>query len=136
MRYEKSCGAVVYRKTNSKTEYLLVRSLGDEGFWGFPKGHMEEGETEEETCIREVLEETGINIDLKPGFKHTLNYMPAENVNKDLILFLGNAREQKVVIQKEELSDYRWCSFEDGLELITFDDNKQILKKANKFLTR
>ncbi|NMA96167.1 MAG: NUDIX domain-containing protein [Clostridiales bacterium] len=136
MRYEKSCGAVVYSILNSKIEYLLVRSRGDNGFWGFPKGHTEKGETEEETCIREVLEETGINISLKEGFRDILNYMPSEDVDKDLILFLGEAKEQDVLIQEEELSDYRWCNLEDGMRLLTFEDNKKTLVKAHKFLTR
>lgn len=47
MTYEKSCGAVVFTRINHEIRYVLVQQL--EGFHGFPKGHMEEGETEEQT---------------------------------------------------------------------------------------
>ena len=47
---ERSCGAVLYRLTDGAPQYVLV--LG--GDWGFPKGHMEAGETELETALREL----------------------------------------------------------------------------------
>ena len=64
---EKSCGAIVYTKDNGSIQYVIIRSK--EGFYGFPKGHMEENETEEETALREVAEETGLTITLVPGFR-------------------------------------------------------------------
>ena len=54
MKYEKSCGAVVYTKINDTIKYVLVQQL--EGFWGFPKGHIEGNETEEENALREIYE--------------------------------------------------------------------------------
>ena len=55
MKLEKSCGAVVYTLKNGKPQYVIVQSL--EGFYGFPKGHIENNETEKETAIREIYEE-------------------------------------------------------------------------------
>lgn len=59
MKYEKSCGAIVIEDG----KVLLVKH--NAGHWDFPKGHVEEGETEFETAIREVKEETNIDIKLK-----------------------------------------------------------------------
>ena len=71
MTYEKSCGAVVFTKTGKDIKYLMVQSL--DGIYGFPKGHMENDETESETALREVYEETNVNIELIDGFRKKLN---------------------------------------------------------------
>ena len=73
MNYEKSCGAIVYRKHHGNTEILLVRHIKS-GYWSFPKGHVEEGETEEETARREIKEETGLDVLLDTGFRETVTF--------------------------------------------------------------
>lgn len=67
MLNEKSCGALVYRKYHGNTEILLIKHLNS-GHWSFPKGHVEEGETEVETAIREIKEETGIDVMIDQSF--------------------------------------------------------------------
>ena len=52
MDFEKSCGAVIYRKIDENLEFLSISHRND-GHWGFPKGHVEKNESEEETAIRE-----------------------------------------------------------------------------------
>ena len=68
MMHEKSCGAIVYRKYHGNTEILLIKHINS-GHWSFPKGHVEEGETEEETAKREIMEETGIDVNLDTTFR-------------------------------------------------------------------
>ena len=60
MRKEKSCGALVVRRGKNETEILLIKHNG--GHWAFPKGHVEAGESEEQTALREVQEETGLTV--------------------------------------------------------------------------
>ena len=67
MTYEKSCGGIVYRKFHGNTEILLIKHIKS-GYWSFPKGHVENGETEEETAKREIKEETGIDVYIDSGF--------------------------------------------------------------------
>jgi len=73
MPRETSAGAVIFRKENNKTYYLLLHYGA--GHWGFPKGHIEGGEKEEDTARREVKEETGLeNIRVLKGFKEYTKY--------------------------------------------------------------
>ena len=68
MLHEKSCGAIVYRKYHGNLEILLIKHVNS-GHWSFPKGHVEAGETEVETALREIKEETGIDVIIAPkGF--------------------------------------------------------------------
>ena len=63
--FRKSCGVIPFRRNGETKEYLLILQSND--CWSFPKGHMEPGEQEEETALRELLEETGLRAKLIPG---------------------------------------------------------------------
>ncbi len=137
MKYEKSCGAVIWRSAGKKHEYLLIlNKKGDaDGHWGFPKGHVEEGETEEQTAKREILEETGLVADtFTDGFRVVSTYSPAPNVEKDAVYFLCNIENSNISLQESEVAGFRWCDFDSAKKLLTFDD--LILKKAECFLTK
>ena len=134
MRYEKSCGAILFRIIDNEIQYLILKSLEPNSFWGFAKGHMEGLETEGETCIREVFEETGIKIKAESGFIAMDKYKITEDVEKEIIIFLGNTKSQPVNIQKEEIMDYKWCDYNKAYSLITFVSSKNMLDKANEFL--
>ena len=64
--YEKSCGAVVFYNGKSNTRILLVKNNNGR-YWSFPKGHIEIGETEKETAVREIKEETSLEVEIKDG---------------------------------------------------------------------
>ena len=68
---EKSCGALVYRKKQDRLELLLIRHKNG-GHWSFPKGHVETGETEPQTALREIKEETGLDVGLCEGFRQSV----------------------------------------------------------------
>ena len=91
IKREKSCGVLVLRRQEDELYVVLLRHRFG-GHWSFPKGHVEPGETEEETACREVLEETSIHIDICPGFREVVSYSPKRDVTKDVIYFLGRAR--------------------------------------------
>ena len=67
MKYEKSCGAIVYTNINGKRLYLVEQML--DGHWGVPKGHVEENEKEEETALREIKEEVGLDVIMNRSVK-------------------------------------------------------------------
>ena len=131
--YETSCGAVVYRSINDEPRFLLIRNKRS-AHWGFPKGHTEPGETEEETAVREVYEEAGIHIEILPDFFSKSEYMIQGKVEKSVAIFLARTRDTQTVIQREEIDDYLWLNYEKALDLLRFENDKGILRSAYNFL--
>ena len=86
MKMEKSCGAILCRETEELPQVLLIRHKNG-GHWGFPKGHVEDRETEEETARREIWEETGLKAKLDTGFRKVVTYSPKPRVMKDVVSF-------------------------------------------------
>ncbi len=134
MIYEKSCGAVVFTRINNEIKYLLIRNLT--GIYGFPKGHVEQGETEEETALREVFEEVGLAVKLLSSFRSEDEHpIPQkENTIKQIVYFLGEYCNQEFTYQKEELSDAVLLDYETAMALFQFESSKRILTEANNFL--
>lgn len=133
MDYEKSCGAVVFRKYHGNTELLLIKhTIG--GHWSFPKGHVETGETEEETAYREVLEETSIHIDICPGFREVVSYSPKRDVTKDVIYFLGRARNFDYVPQASEIAQIKWVEISLAHSFLSYDNDKQLVNHARPMI--
>ena len=135
MIYEKSCGAIVFTRMNNEIKYLLIRNL--EGIYGFPKGHIEQGETEEETALREVFEEVGLSVKLLPGFRYVDEHpIPQkENTIKQIVYFLGEYCNQEFTYQKEELTDALLLDYETAMTLFQFESSKRILSEVNNFLS-
>ena len=115
--------------------YLLIQNL--EGIYGFPKGHVEDGESEIQTAIREVFEEVGIRVELINGFRTEDEHLipQKENTIKKIVYFLGEYNNQEFSYQKEELSNAELVDYETALALFQFESSKRILKEANDFLT-
>ena len=135
MKYEKSCGVVTYILINNEIHYLLVRQTN--GFLSFPKGHVEGDETEEETALRECLEETGLRVNIKKGFREVINYqIPEIDVNKDVVLFVGEIDNLGYHRQEKEIADIQVYKYQEAYNLLEFDNWKSVLKKANEFLTK
>jgi NADH pyrophosphatase NudC (nudix superfamily) len=134
MIYEKSCGAVVFTRINNEIKYLLIRNLT--GIYGFPKGHVEQGETEEQTALREVFEEVGLAVKLVSGFRSEDEHpIPQkENTMKQIVYFLGEYSNQEFTYQIEELTDALLTDYETAMTLFQFDSSKRILTEANNFL--
>lgn len=139
MNYEYSCGAVVFTRVDGVPHYVLIRAKDQPvGCHGFPKGHMEPGETEQETALREIYEEVGLRVRLLPGFRAVTEYrLPSPpDTSKRVVFFLAEYENQKVRIQESELAGFTLAPFAQALELTEFADSKQILTDAHAFLTK
>lgn len=128
MKYEKSCGSIVI----SDDKVLLVKH--NAGHWDFPKGHVEDNETEEETAIREVKEETNIDIKINSNYRYISTYSPKEGVTKDVIYFLGKPINYNLKAQEQEVSEVEFISLDEAIDKITYDNSKKILKQLIKDL--
>lgn len=132
MNFEKSCGAVIIKFENSEILTLLIQMKS--GHWSFPKGHIEQNETEIQTAIREIKEETNLNVIIDTRFRKVSTYSPKLDVIKDVVFFIGIAKGKKVKIQETELTDYCWINIYDALKIVTFDNDREILKSAITYI--
>jgi len=136
MKFEKSCGAVVYTKENGLIKYVIIQSKN--GVFGFPKGHVEKNETESATALREIREETGLNVKLIDGFKEESSYcftLNGEEITKNVIYFLGEYNNQTPVAQETELNGIFLMDYNTAISVFQFDNLKQTLTRAHTFLT-
>lgn len=132
MKREKSCGAVIYRGENPRREYLILTST--QGHTTLCKGHMEGAETERETAVREIMEETGLTVDFTDGFREVVTYSPKPGVVKDVVFFLARLSGGTLACQPEEVADARFLPFGKALEALTHPSDRDTLQKAQTFL--
>lgn len=128
-----SCGAVIYRKSQGRVLYLILKHANG-GHWSLAKGHTEAGESEVQTALREIDEETGLRVKLRPGFREAIRYSPSPDVEKTVVFFLAKARGKKVTLQKSEILNAVWLELEDALKLISHRDTGEVLRRAQAFL--
>lgn len=131
-----SAGLVIYTHHHDAREYLLLHYAS--GHWDFPKGKLEQGETEHEAAIRELEEETGLTAQLLPGFKQELDYYFRDYktgvlIHKTVTFFIGYSAEKRVKLSDEHIG-YTWLPYQQALELTTYDNAKKVLQEAEKFL--
>jgi len=136
MREQKSAGIVLFRNDSDKNEFLLLNY--PQGHWDFVKGKIEQNETSHETALRETKEETGIsNIEFVNGFEESVEYdfrFKNEDIHKKVIFFLAKTSEKKIRLSHEH-NDYLWLGYNDALKKTTFRNAKNVLSKANEFLS-
>ncbi|HIA10286.1 MAG TPA: NUDIX domain-containing protein [Candidatus Nitrosopelagicus sp.] len=136
MRKQKSAGIVLFRNISNENEFLLLNY--PQGHWDFIKGKIEQNETPHETAIRETKEETGItNIEFVDGFEESVEYdfrFKKEDIHKKVIFFLAKTNEKNIKLSHEH-NDYLWLEYNDALKKTTFENAKNVLTKANEFLS-
>ena len=137
MKEQKSAGIVLFRNASNKNEFLLLNY--PQGHWDFVKGKVEQGETLYETASRETKEETGIlDIEFIDGFEESVEYdfrFKNEDIHKKVIFFLAKTSEKKISLSHEH-NDYLWIGYNDALKKTTFKNAKNVLSKANEFLSK
>jgi len=143
MAFEKSAGAIIFRKEDNKIYYLLLHCpIGPKApkeDWDFSKGHVENGEKEIDTVKREVREETGLEgLKFIDGFKERIKYFfkwKGKNILKFVTFYLAETEEKDVKISIEHIG-FRWLPYEKAIAQLTFQNAKELLQKANNFLSR
>lgn len=131
--YEKSCGAVIYYRSDKAIKYLLVKNHNAR-CWSFPKGHIENGESEKQTAAREIKEETGLDVRFESDFRETGMYHPFGRTSKKVVFFLAEARSDEVSIQRREIDYYRWVTMEQARQLCKHENDIKVLEKVSLLL--
>ena len=147
LSFEKSVGGVLYRKSEAKTLFLLVQYRSWQ--WDFPKGHMEKGESEEQTLRREVFEETGIkDLAILPGFRSSVHYFYTAKGNekkerllqkkgiyifKNAVYYAAQTREEQVRIDFENKA-YAWLTYDEVCEHLSNSGSKKVIQEVVRAL--
>ena len=121
MKYEKSCGAVIIKDN----KVLLIKH--NLGHWGFPKGHVENNETEVETAIREVKEETNVDIVIDNNNRYVIRYSPKAGIEKDVVFFIGRAISDDIRPQLKEISKVEYTDLLIAKQRITHKEERSVL---------
>jgi len=139
---EFSAGAVIFKRKGPEILFLVIYSARNE-IWGFPKGHLEYGETEKDTALREIKEETGLdNLQFIEGFIEKAAYetiskrlpFKGEIIEKYVTYFLCETMDRDVVVDGREIADYKFLSINEAEGLVRFRNLQDILKRAYDFL--
>ncbi|MDG6929127.1 MAG: NUDIX domain-containing protein [Nitrososphaerota archaeon] len=130
-----SGGVIFYRAGSNGPRYLLM--VNRKGYWEFPKGHIDEGETDEQAALREVKEETGLgDLKILPGFKAKIRYTYrkwGQEKPKEVLFFLMETKPATVQVSDEH-QGFLWLGYEDAIRKISYDNARRVLEEAQAFL--
>ena len=129
---EISAGAVLYTRKQDEILYLLIRDF--HGNYGFPKGHLEEGETLKEAAEREIREEVGLDVETDTDFREDLHYIMPNGIEKQAVYFIGEFSDQDYRKQEEEVDEILLLPYEEAYRTITFDNMREVLVKADHYI--
>jgi bis(5'-nucleosidyl)-tetraphosphatase len=144
MNKEISAGAVIFKKENNNILFLVIYSKRN-GIWGFPKGHLENGETEKQAAYREIKEEVGLgNLNFIDGFREEVIYetiskrlpFKGEKIEKHAIYFLCDAKDDSVAVDGREISGHKYLSLGDAERILKFNNLNLVIRKAYDFLQK
>ena len=125
LRKEKSCGCIII-----KNRKVLLVYEKNTNFWGFPKGHMEEGESELQTALREVKEEVGLEVEIDKERRYELNYIIRDEIDKTTVLYIARTKSEEIIMQESEIANIKWCDFDEALNTLTFENWREMFKKV------
>lgn len=124
--FRKSCGVLPCRKINGWEEYLIVFQSASQS-WSLPKGHMERGETEAQTALRELSEETGLTAILDMEKTAVIEY-PLSSISKKQVVFFRGEVSGKVTPQASEVERFKWVRAEELKDYLFPDTVEACLK--------
>ncbi len=133
-KYEKTSGAVLFTEKDGGRRYLLVKTKS--GHIGFPKGHVEYGETEKESALREILEETGIKAELTGTFRQEYTFTTLEDSIKTGAFYLAHYDYKAADLQEAEIDEDYLLPYTEAYEKLNWEQDKAVLKAAEEYLRR
>ena len=129
MKKEKCCGCIIVEDG----KVLLVQE--NKGHWGLPKGHVEGNETHEETAIREVKEETNLDVEIDSSKVFEISYIIEDSdIDKTVYFFPAKVKNGKTQIQESEIKQIEWVPVEEAASKLTYENVRKMLDEALKKL--
>ena len=117
--------------------YPAINHRSGRDYWDYVKGHVEKGEKELETIVREAEEETGLrDLEFVDGLSYAMEYFFVFEGKKifKIVNFRLALTKTKEIVLSDEHNDFAWLPYEEAYAALSFDNAKQVLKKANEFL--
>ncbi len=123
MKQEKSCGCIVVKDD----KVLLIKN--EAGNWLLPKGHVEKGESEQETAVRETKEETNIDVEIISDNRYVITYQSKEDYMKEVVYFIAKPKSHKIIIQDAEVAAAKYFKLDEAINMFAFTDLKDMFKQ-------
>lgn len=141
MRLPIQVQGILFRKTNRGIEYLALKTTPErEDFWQPITGGVEEGETNIEALRREVWEETGVKnafriIEDVSCFEYPdAHFIKGFDFIREYVFGVEVDPDERIVIDGKEHSEFKWCSFQEAMQLLRWEENRRALSKLNEIL--
>lgn len=129
---ETSAGGVVYRRTESGLVVLLIKDSYRN--WGFPKGHVEDGEQPSDAALREIREETGLTDLVLHGRVRDIDWFfrfKGRLIHKTCHFFLIESAGGEATPQRSEgISAVKWLALEEALQTVSYANAREVLRAA------
>ncbi len=125
---EKSCGTIII----NDNKVLLIKQK--KGHLSFPKGHMEAFETEIKTALRETKEETNLDVLIDESKRFSLKFIMENGIEKENVFFIAKPITFEVQIQESEVIEYFWILKEEVIDVLEFDNIKELWKEILPFI--
>jgi len=136
MRLPIQIEAILFNRTNGKIQYLLLKRISRRGgFWQPITGGLEEGETKIEALRREIREETGIKDIIKIIEDVHYHEFLDPHLVKEYVFGVEVSSDEKVILDEREHSEFKWCSFQEALNLAEYEEYRDALKKLDRILS-
>lgn len=132
MKYEYSCGAILFRPMGDYNTYIIVKDRNN--YYSFPKGHKEDGESDLDTAIREIYEEVGIHLQVHNDFRYHIEYQINEDTIKSVTLFLANIYNEPTQINDDEIQEVLELNYREANHIITYKEYRDALYEADKYI--
>lgn len=136
--HEKSCGIIPVWFDGARWRFLLIQQKSIN--WGFPRGHIEAGESEEQTALRELREETGVRVSkLYSECRYTTRYSFSwgeKRIAMQLVLFLGMVEDPRFRRQHDEILDIHWFDFPSAKKILGSLSTGALLNRAQQDMAK
>jgi len=131
---EKSCGAVIFKEKDGEREYLVLKMR--KGHYSMCKGHVEGAETEKETALREIGEETNLTVRLDTRFRRVITYSPYPGCMKDVVYFVAETDGENMRPQESEVSECVFLPFAEAKKILSHKSDCSVLSAAEEYLNK
>ncbi|XP_020292876.1 bis(5'-nucleosyl)-tetraphosphatase [asymmetrical] [Pseudomyrmex gracilis] len=136
--HARACGLVIFRRFQGTVQYLLMQTSYGDHHWTPPKGHVDAGESDMETALRETREEAGFEADdlkIFENVKHEMTYN-VKGVPKIVIYWLAELiNPNKCVRLSDEHQAFEWLPLREACDLARYAEMQEALTNFNKYIS-